>query len=358
MAYSAKILADSLSPLGDRLTSFEITFPRIVLAEFNTHRMFSRNSASSRAIPVRKILSRVVDDPFIPVHWGKNQSGMRAEAELNLNQQAEAREIWLEAMADNVYRVIELQLSRYGWDNADRLVCEAIEFLHQVTGKNWDNSLSWECFLPKQKLAVLETMVDLFEPPFIVDEEALNVHKQIANRLLEPWMWHTVIVTSTEWSNFFALRTEGSAQPEIQTIANMMHELYHEHEPIELDYSQWHTPLVDPGELAGTDFSLQAVCTGRCCRVSYLTHDGKRDPASDVILHNSLLENGHMSPFEHPARPMTPIEKKANPWSGNFYGWVQYRKTIENESDFSKVRRDHEGVWCEDCLAVHAHRVA
>ncbi len=338
MGYSAKILADSLSPLGDRLTSFEITFPRIVLSEFNTHRMFSRNSASSRAIPVKKMLQRVLEDPFIPIYWGKNQSGMQAETQLSHVKQAQAREIWLEALTDNVLHVIELQIGQAAVVN--------------IAG----DLREWSVLLPLQRIAALQKIVTT---PDLWSEEAswLNVHKQIANRLLEPWMWHTVIVTTTEWSNFFALRTEASAQPEISRIAEMMHELYHEHMPAELGYDDWHLPLVKSGEFDDTDISPQVVSTGRCCRVSYLTHDGKRDPDKDIEIHDNLLKNGHMSPFEHPARPMNVAEKRASPWSGNFYGWVQYRKTIEHEADFSQVSQDLEGsTWCEDCLAIHIRR--
>lgn len=339
MGYSAKILADSLSPLGDRLTTFEITFPRIVLSEFNTHRMFSRNSASSRAIPVKKMLTRVLEDPFVPVYWGKNQPGMSAAEEVN--DLAAAEKIWLEALADSVYHVIELQL---GPDEARLLRGKASSIAKPAVG--WFTVTE-----------IAHLMLNAYEQPSSNDETTLNVHKQIANRLLEPWMWHTVIVTATEWSNFFALRTEASAQPEIRQIADMMHELYHEHEPKQLDYKQWHLPLVDEDEFPDFfDIKKARISTGRCCRVSYLTHDGKRDPQKDIELHDSLLKNGHMSPFEHAARPLNEQEKLIDPWYGNFYGWKQYRKLLENEADFSQVRTDLEGAWCEDCLAVHATR--
>lgn len=339
MAYAAKILADSLSPLGDRLTSFEITFPRIVLAEFNTHRMFSRNSASSRAIPVRKIMSRVLEDPFIPVYWGKNQPGMSAAKQLDDEEQAQAEQIWLCQRDMAVDTVMKLQL---GEQRSDELFRQTLEVQRDD---------------PKINVSLYARMIELYEQPDPEDAFALNVHKQIANRLLEPWMWHTVIVTATEWSNFFALRTEASAQPEIRAIAELMHPLYHEHEPVQLSYADWHLPLVNTGEFDNSDISPQAISTGRCCRVSYLTHDGKRDPGKDIEMHDDLLKNGHMSPFEHPARPMTKVEKDSSPWAGNFYGWVQYRKTLENEADFSQVRQDLEGsTWCENCLDVHINR--
>jgi thymidylate synthase ThyX len=303
MAYSARILKDSLAyhqwpnriEEGARLTTMEVTFPRIVLAEFNTHRMFSRNSASSRAIPVEKMLKKVQEDPFIPIYWGKNQKGMQAEEELTEDLQDAALETWLAARDHAVYRVNQLL--------------------------------------------------------------ALGIHKQITNRLLEPWLWHTVIVTSTEWDNWRGLRCNKDAQPEIRRIADMMMELLDSSTPAPVQEGDWHLPLVDDKfdlEVAG--FSLTdiiKICIGRCCRVSYLTHDGKRDPQADIDLFDRLLKSGHMSPFEHAARPMTRWECREKygrrgqfildeevpqkNFAGNFRGWVQSRKLIANEDNFRLV---------------------
>lgn len=279
MGHSARILRDSVSPSGHRLTTFEIVFPRPVLAEFNTHRVFSRNSASSRAIPGEKMVARALQDPFTPIYWGRNQKGMQAGAELNPDEQTEAIDEWLAARDDAVVHT--------------------------------------------------QRLLDI------------GVHKQIANRLLEPFLWHTVIVTATEWSNFFGLRVDPNAQPEIRRIAEIMLELYNKNQPTIVGYDHWHLPLLQPREeLEAAQYPMRwvKICTGRCARVSYLTHDGIRNPEADVGLHDSLLNNGHLSPFEHCARPMTPEELEQDPWSGNFQGWLQYRKTIPNESDFSKVK--------------------
>lgn len=303
MAYSARILADSLAinswpnrtEEGARLTTFEVTFPRIVLAEFNTHRVFSRNSASSRAIPVEKMLKKVEEDPFIPIYWGKNQKGMQAEQELTEWEQLLAKIEWLEA-----------------------------------------------------KDAAVEYVKRLLE---------MGVHKQITNRLLEPWMWHTVIVTSTEWENWRGLRCNKDAQPEIRRIADMMMELLDSSTPEKVPEGAWHLPLVhDRKELIGAGFSLTdiiKICIGRCTRVSYLTHDGVRDPKADIELCERLLKSGHMSPFEHAARPMTMSEAEstygrpgqyigdnftpAKQFAGNFRGWIQARKLIRDEDNFLKV---------------------
>jgi hypothetical protein len=159
------------------------------------------------------------------------------------------------------------------------------------------------------------------------------VHKQLANRLLEPFMWHTVIVSATEWDNFWHLRAHPDAQPEIRRIAVMMREAWEGSTPRPCGPEQWHLPLTDDLQVGGPDgLSLEdaiKVCVGRCARVSYLTHAGRRDPAADITLHDRLLSSGHLSPFEHAARPLG-----GGGWSGNFRGWTAYRKEIPGESDF------------------------
>jgi thymidylate synthase ThyX len=280
MAYKANVLCDSMTSNGVRLTSIEVTFPRMVLAEFNTHRMFSRNSASSRAIPVEKQIKRVLEDPFIPEYWGKNQKGMQAEQELEGEERESAIRSWLAAR--------------------DQAVARAQELLK------------------------------------------LEVHKQITNRLLEPFMWHTVIVTATEWSNFDALRRHKDAQPEIKKAADLMWDARKNSFSTFVSNDEYHLPLVAPSEareLKVQGFDLRLVSVGRCARVSYLTHDGKRDPQADVDLANRLKASGHMSPYEHVARPMTREEydTSVSGFSGNFRGWIQFRKTLPFEYDYSLI---------------------
>lgn len=293
MAYAARIVADSVNEAGDRLTTMEVTFPRFILAEFNTHRMFSRNSASSRAIPVRKQLARIMDDPFIPDYWGVNQPGMSASTELTGDERERANGEWLSARDD------------------------AVRHVEYLLG--------------------------------------LNLHKQVANRLLEPFMWHTVIVTATEWSNYFALRTDKNAQPEIRVIAGMMRKVFEESQPQLLRRGEWHLPLVQDDEREWATANIEEakkVSAGRCARVSYLTHDGRKDHSEDIRLCESLMSNGHMSPLEHVATPYVSgkykhqrygdgfnndVVIKSAGWSGNFRGWQQFRKTVEHEHDFSLV---------------------
>lgn len=268
--YGAKILADSVNPVGDRLTTFELTYPRFVHSEFMTHRMISRNSASSRAIPISKMIERVIHDPVEPVWWGKNQSGMQAREELDAVAKEDARTYWHNAREVAV---------RYA-----------------------------KCL------------------------DDLKVHKQIVNRLLEPWMWITVIASATDWWHFFNLRAHPDAQPEIAHIARMARELYESNVPIERKAQTWHLPLVQEDErnelmLGGVE-SWVTVSAGRCARVSYLTHDGKRDPIADAELAKKLMtaQPMHASPFEHQAYALDNSER-----IGNFTGWVQYRKLLSDE---------------------------
>lgn len=303
MAYAARILADSVTETGVRLTTMEVTFPRIVLAEFNTHRVFSRNSASSRAIPFEKQVRSIRCDPFIPHYWGANQAGMQASQELDDQERQRAYATWMQA-CDNAI------------DSARRL--------HE-----------------------------------------LGVHKQLVNRMLEPYMWQTVIVSATEWHNFFALRDNEMAQPEIQKIAHMMHELYDAGSPALVPTGGWHLPLIQPEEYDGTFERSEAarkISAARCARVSYLTHDGKRDLEADLKLYERLVGGGHMSPLEHVATPH-PYQYRTvttqrtdhgrvrvrstdrvpvNTDLGNFRGWKQLRKFVPNEHDFSLVEKSEE----------------
>ena len=269
--YSTRILKDSLAPCRKRLTTWELTYPRFVHAELMTHRLFSRNSASSRAIPTERLMARVREDPALPQWWGKNQSGMQANEELDGQARAEAERLWLVAR--------------------DQMLA-AVERLGQV-----------------------------------------GLHKQLANRLIEPWMFITVLVSATEYSNWFHLRNHRMAQPEIAWVARSMWQQYEEHQPTEVPEGGWHLPLVQPQELLVFDeATAKKVSTGRCARVSYLTHEGVRASDKDVELHDKLCagpatgEPGHWSPFEHVARALLRPERV-----GNFIGWFQYRKEFPAE---------------------------
>lgn len=258
---NATIIADSVSPAGVRVTTAEVTLHRFVLAELNTHRVFSRNSASSRAIPVRKQVARVVEDPAIPVEFGSNQRGMQAGEPLAGPAADAARAAWLQARDQAVAAVQQL--------------------------------------------------------------DALGVHKQVTNRLLEPFMWHTVIITATEWAGFWEQRCSPLAQPEIRVAAEAMQAAYAASTPAAVGPGQWHTPYLreEDGDLDLE--TAKQVSAARCARVSYLTHDGRRDIAKDLELYERLVtaRPPHWSPLEHVA---TPAEPGTRP-PGNLRGWAQLR---------------------------------
>ncbi len=272
MAYSARVLLDSVSTIGVRLTTLEVTFPRFVLAEFNTHRLFSRNSASSRAVPTSKLIERVERDPVLPLEWGRNKAGMSASELLSTQETQAANCVWLQARDDAVAR-------------ARRLL-------------------------------------------------ELNVHKQELNRLLEPFLWHTVIVTATQWENFFELRCAPNAQPEIRQAALCMRDAIATSHPGSVALGGWHTPLLDPDEI---DLDLEVrkrVSAARCARVSYLTHQGRREIEKDLELYERLRSDRHLSPFEHVATPAGDVEFHAN-----FRGWIQMRAEVESCSEPSLQAR-------------------
>jgi len=267
MPFSAKVLRDSMNGDGGRITTVELSYPRCIHAEFMTHRMFARNSASSRAIPVKKMMARVDSDPFIPIRWGANEKGMQAYTVLSDVECSECEREWIAAR--------------------DRAVESVNELL------------------------------------------ANNLHKQIANRLLEPWMWITVIATGNKiaFENFFSLRCHEAAEPHIQKIAYMLRDEYDKSEPRSLESCEWHLPLTGfaGDEKLGAE-DRKRVSVARCARVSYLTHDGTRNVQADLDLHDRLAKSGHWSPFEHVAAA------HPNGIGGNLGpGWMQYRKTFAGE---------------------------
>lgn len=276
----AEIVCDSIAPSGARLTTFVLTYPRFIHSEFMTHRMFSRNASSSRAIPVKKSIQMVRDNPVIPLAFTKNQKGMQGGEALDKEAHDKAVAAWLE-----------------GRDRAVEIA---------------------------EKLADLE------------------VHKQYANRILEPYSHITVVVTATDWDNFFALRCHSAAQPEICLLATLMWEAYSLGIPMPLSSGQWHLPFVKNVELEALEWQgdLEKLVTieeltkrsvARCARVSYLNHDGTNPtPEQDLQLYDRLVGSSpiHASPAEHQAMAIGDINIK----SGNFRGWIQYRKTLPNEN--------------------------
>lgn len=288
----AKIVLDSINPTRDRITSWLLTYPRFIHAELNTHRAFSRNASSSRAIPVQKMLEAVKTNPAMPVFWGKNQSGMQAKEQLDDIVADQFRTVEI----DGVKRLLpftRLQAAKHDWLAARDLAVKSVEQLLEV-----------------------------------------GLHKQITNRLLEPWMHITVLVTGTEFENFFSLRAHEDAQPEFQKLAYMMLELYNKSTPNELKDGEWHIPFGDKMPDGVTEAERLKIATARCARTSYLSFDGGIDATKDYGIHDKLYQSGHWSPFEHCAIAMDDSVP-----CGNFTGWMQYRKMFPSE-----LRRDNRVI--------------
>lgn len=277
----AKIVADSTSSAYSRITTFVLTYPRFIHAEFMTHRVFSRNASSSRAIPINKQIQEVIDNPAIPLLFRKNQKGMQAGEPVE-NQTA-AKEMWLQ-----------------GRDLA---------------------------------VGVAKSMV------------AMDIHKQYVNRILEPYAHITVICTATNYDNFFALRVHPDAQPEICELATQMLNAYKVNLSKHVADGYWHLPLLTTEDikeccdrygvecLKDSGLALQLAIkrsVAKCARVSYKNHDGSKTTAQqDLDLYNRLLGNApiHASPAEHQA--MAVPQKDVQ--SGNLKGWVQYRQTLSGQ---------------------------
>jgi hypothetical protein len=274
MQTSAKIIADSTYK-GSRLTTMEVTFHRFVLAEFNTHRVFSRNSASSRAIPVEKQLMRALETPAFPLEWPAEQPGMQGGAELTGKDLSDAKGL--------LYEI---------WQNTTAMISQYIK-----------------------------------DHP----DKSTRLHKGHLNRPMEWFMYHTVIVTSDQYANFFAQRCHKDAQPEIRALAELMREAYNESTPSKLLYGDLHAPYTTVDDWIAVGRSgVAKMSSARCARVSYMTHDGVVDFSADFRLFDRLTSQdpGHWSPLEHVAfAGMVDDHETAN---GNFIGeWSQLRYIYE-----------------------------
>ena len=264
---SATIIADSISWQEVRLTTFSLVYPRFILSELNTHRMLSRNSASSRAIPTKKLLQEATEDMAAPVEWGKNQKGMQASEQLNELERIRAIQIWANA------------------------AIKATESARQMS--------------------------------------ELGVHKQVVNRIIEPFIHARTVLTGTEWNNFFKLRRHKDAQPEIKALAEAMWSAMQHSDPSYLKEGEWHLPYYRP-ENDEYEFALDHS-VARCARASYNNHEGKETGRDeDCRLVKRLSESGHWSPFEHQATPL----EDPNGRSNNFIGWKQYREICEYEPNW------------------------
>lgn len=320
---TAKVICDSINEQGIRLTTFEIEYPRFILAELNTHRQLSRNSSSSRAIPIKKMLSQIEDNMAMPVYWGKAKSGMQADGEVDEDSVWWYREKWEFAYDEVSYRVKQLS--------------------DLVEGK--------EGFMKA-------------------------LHKQIPNRLIEPFQMMKTVITGTDWDNFFNLRLHPDSQPEICMLAYKMYLAMEESKPIKLKVGEWHLPYVNlgwngKGELCYADEGFDLITleeaikisAASCASVSYRTEGmtlEKADKIFDMLIKAEVV---HSSPLEHCATPIvekfeyfdkedldtgyevnlplhpdsweggiTHVNKQGELCSGNLRGWIQYRHLLPNNT--------------------------
>ncbi len=305
---TATVIQDSVCyRTGTRIATFELEYPRFIHSEFMTHRLLSRNAASSRAIPISKLIKLIEDRCATPIEWGKNIKGMQATEQLELPDLMKASEAWRELSKD---------------------ACD--------TARKFD---------------------------------ALKVHKQIANRILEPFQLIKVVCTATEYDNFFHLRKHPDAQPEIHELAKVMWQALKDSNPIGLASDEWHVPYInrEPNE-HGLSYYIweeqdnlekqtvktyltkeQAIkISASCCaQVSYRILNTDIEKANDIF--ERLVESKpvHASPLEHQATPMSNLTNSCNScdswergvthsdrtgalWSGNFKYWIQHRQLIQD----------------------------
>jgi hypothetical protein len=286
----ARVVASSYAPASDsQIITWELEYPRIIHSELMTHRVFSRNGASSRAIPIQKVIEQVKTNPAKPVHWGKNQPGMQAKEELSPIAKRQVEALWETAATDMAF------------------LANAMD----------------EC----------------------------GAHKQIANRVLEPFQFMKVVLTTTEDENFFWLRLHEDADPTIEALARCMYWSADEVESQHLGVGDWHTPYFDSGfwssfthkESKEEALAISASC---CAQVSFRALDPSLEKAEKIYQRLVESEPVHASPFEHQATPMgvitqgtlphgcqdgvTHVDRNGNYWSGNFRGWIQNRQLIPN----------------------------
>lgn len=312
---TAKVVCDSVSEQGVRLTTFEIEYPRFIHGELMTHRVLSKNSSSSRAIPIQKMLDQIENNMAVPIYWGENKSGMQAVAEVSKQSIRSAIDQWGFAYAD----------------------------IKHVVGR----------------------MIEL------------GLHKQVTNRLTEPFQMMKVVITGTDWDNFFNLRIHPDAQPEICMLAYKMYKAMENSKPQLLKVDDWHLPYVKRlydgyAEWLATDDAAEQELTleeaikysaASCASVSYRTEGmtmEKADKIFDMLIKAEVI---HASPFEHLATPIvekfdyfdkddldtgyevnlplhpdswedgiTHVNKQGDLCSGNLRGWIQYRHLLPSNT--------------------------
>lgn len=321
----------SPEPNAPVIYTIRLRYPRILHGEIMTHRVFSRNARSSRAVPVRTMLLETTSIPFIPWHWGANQKGMQATEECN----------------------------------------ETIVW-HTPAGGVWREATREQAWLEARDKAVE------------IAENFMNAgyHKQNVNRLLEPFSWIDTLITSTDWDNFLWLRDHKDAEPHLQDLARLVKKAINNAVVQDLSIGEWHLPYITMddrlwayGEFGGHAGvmnevlgamnkvlgALRKISSARCARISYKPFDGDATYERELERYDQLVtsERVHASPLEHQACPdnastyrkqvkvFESREPRLDRWetvsegnsfanedlSGNLGGgWIQARKLVPNEA--------------------------
>lgn len=318
--YEVELVADSINESKEnRITTYVLTYPRFIHAELMTHRVFSRNAMSSRAVPVQSMITHIEDKPAMPIHWGKNQPGMQADEEHN--EDVTINLSWLMMVSDEEG--------------------ESAPFSYTLPrNEAWDEG---------KKFAI--SVADGFAKA--------GYHKQIVNRLLETYQMIRTVVTATEYDNWYWLRDHSDAQPEIKHLASMMLELHNQSKPKVLHHTEWHVPFYADGIWTAhyTDNGIEydrhnvslsdalKVSSSCAAQASFRKADESIEKACRVYDRLVESEPVHASPFEHQAKPIsttypaqiwekgvTHVDRNNKFWSGNFQGWLQHRQLIKNHA--------------------------
>lgn len=317
---SVKVLADSISEKGDRITSFELEYPRFLHCELMTHRVLSKNSSSSRAIPIGSMIDYTMNNMAMPVFWGKKKKGMQATEEINPEV---AKFLWVESFQN------------------------AVQSLKKM------------------------------------DEVLL--HKQIANRILEPFQMMKVVLTGTDFDNFFNLRFHTDTLPEFVMLVDKMYKAMDESIPNTLRAGEWHLPYVhisqtenpedtyyfvydgntSGSETSGYNYEIRLTLeeakkwsTSHCASVSYRTEQLSEKGVEGIFDMLVQADVVHSSPLEHQATPIklpnwsmdgrldvnliddietweegiTHLKRSGELCSGNLTGYIQHRHLIQNNT--------------------------
>lgn len=330
-----QIIADSIGDRSGRITTFELTYPRMIHSEFMTHRLFSRNAMSSRAVPIKKMVELIRTNPAMPVRFGANQPGMQDKG---MEHDGKVWYDWTETEDGLAYNLF--CTGREAWMKAAENACEWAERFDKA-----------------------------------------GYHKQVANRLIEPFQMMKTVMTTTEMENFLWLRVDADADPTIEVLANLMKDALSDSSPEWLQPGTWHTPYVDhiyDGGPMGeghrfvgyavydeggspvmlTEEEALRISASCCGQVSYRRLNSTKDKALDIYTRLVAGKKVHASPFEHQAKEVaaeyhrtndygevlwsvnhptsfsswekgiTHVDREGNFWSGNFKNWIQHRQLI------------------------------